>query len=225
MAFNNSLNDYKREGVARFATSKQTTSAIVKELLPQQLTDIKKNYLKFTKLIDLLNYYVEDTVPKINTRAMLQSWVRKLVKERYSDDSKQYRYLKIGFSMSPTEKKDRETKSEEKLKEKNENQIVIRTDQIKEFKNQILNLIATKFKIIPALIITQLASGCRLIELLNNDFECGPVATKRKGWGMFNKLRLLSQLSVHPSLSEHLIGMRTSGSCFFCFFSFFLLMF
>ena len=180
MAFIDSLNDYKREGVARFATSKQTTSAIVKELLPQQLTDIKKNYLKFTKLIDLLNYYVEDTVPKINTRAMLQSWVRKLVKERYSDDSKQYRYLKIGFSMSPTEKKDRETKSEEKLKEKNENQLVITTEQIKAFKNQILSLIATKFKIIPALIITQLASGCRLIEILNNDYEFEE--SKREGY-------------------------------------------
>ena len=94
-------------------------------MLPGALTEIKKNYSKFKNLIDLLNYYVQDTLPKINTKAMLQSWVRKLVKEKFGIDSKQYRYLKIGFSMTPTEKQERNNISEKKLKEKNENQIVI----------------------------------------------------------------------------------------------------
>ena len=99
MIFFKSLIDYKQNGVAKFNTTKQTTSSIVKELLPGALTEIKKNQPKFKNLIDLLNYYVQDTLPKINTKAMLQSYVRKKVKEIYGDDSKQYRYLKIGFSM------------------------------------------------------------------------------------------------------------------------------
>ena len=47
MSFIDSLADYKNNNVAKFSTVKQTTSAVVKELLPQQLTDIKKNYTQF----------------------------------------------------------------------------------------------------------------------------------------------------------------------------------
>ena len=98
---------------------------------------------------------------------MLQSWVRQRVKEKYSDGSKQYRYLKIGFSMSVLEKKERNDTAEEKVEAKNKNQIIITTDQIKQFKNKISSLISTKFKIIPAIILAQLACGARLIEILN----------------------------------------------------------
>ena len=65
MSFIDSLTDYKKDHVAKFKTVKQTTSAVVKELLPIQLTEIKKNYTQFTKLIDLLNFYVNETIPKM----------------------------------------------------------------------------------------------------------------------------------------------------------------
>lgn len=167
MKFIDSLTDYKRDDVAKFDTTKQTTGAIVKELLPQQLTQIKKNYKKFTQLIDLLNYYVNNTVPKINTKVMLQSWVRKLVKEKYGEDSKQYRYLKAGFSMTTTEKKNREGDAQATVVEKNENQTEISAEHIKQFNE---SLLSPKWKIIPAIIMAQLASGCRLIEILSSDF-------------------------------------------------------
>jgi hypothetical protein len=176
MTFLQSLLDFKtNDGYARFDTPKQTTSAIVKELLPKQLTLLKKNYTKYIQLIDLLNYYVNSTIPKINTKAMLQSWVRALVKENYTSDSKQYRYLKTGFSMGSIEKHDREKAALQTVIEKNEHQIenLITVQQIKEFKDSILNLLENKFKIIPAIILLQLASGARLIELLSNEFKFG----------------------------------------------------
>ena len=69
MSFIDSLTDYKKDNVAKFNTVKQTTSAVVKELLPIQLTEIKKNYNQFTKLIDLLNFYVNETYQKLIQRS------------------------------------------------------------------------------------------------------------------------------------------------------------
>jgi hypothetical protein len=99
---------------------------------------------------------VEKTIPKVNSKAMLQSFVRKFVKEKYGEVSKQYKYLKVGFSMNSSEKKDREDTAQDKVVVKNENQIEISKDQIKTFKNQLLSLLENKFKVIPALILTQL---------------------------------------------------------------------
>ena len=50
------------------------------------INQIKKNYNSFEKFIDLLNYYVNATL-KINTKVMLQSHVRNLIKNRFGDDS------------------------------------------------------------------------------------------------------------------------------------------
>jgi integrase len=181
MTFIQSLIDYKKNNVADFDTpksNKATSGYIVKQLLLPQLNEIKKNYAKFVKFIDLLNHYVNATVPKINSKAMIQSFVRNLVKEVYGEDSKQYRYLKVGFSMTTSEKISRNDEAQDKVRTNNENQIIITTQQVKDFKNKILSLLNPKFKIIPALILTQLCSGCRLIEILNSDFKFEESETK-----------------------------------------------
>lgn len=167
MTFIDSLVEYKKSGEAKFDTTKPTASAIVKELLPTQLTAIKKNFKEFVKLITLLKYYTDKTIPKLNTKVMLQSYVRKLVKEAYGEGSKQYYYLKSGFSMTDNEKQERTDVAESKVVHKNENQIIIHTQQIIDFKNELLT---PKFKIVPAIILAQLASGCRLIEILSDEF-------------------------------------------------------
>lgn len=156
----------QERGCRKVCHSKQTTGAIVKELFPLELKKIKKNNKKFIHLIDLLNYYVNQTVPKINTKVMLQSWVRKLVKETYGVDSKQYKYLKQGFSMSAEEKTSRDNEAQEKVCEKNKNQIELTEKQIHKFIGMLKN---DKFKIVQAIILAQLVSGSRLIEILSNE--------------------------------------------------------
>jgi integrase len=94
-----------------------------------------------------------------------------MVKEVFGEDSKQYRYLKVGFSMGFTEKKDRDNSAQEKVIEKNENQIEVSEEQIKLFKDQLLSLMKVKFKIVPAIILAQIASGSRLIEILSDEFK------------------------------------------------------
>ena len=162
------LIEYKETGEAKFNSAKQTTTAIVKDLLPKQFEANKNSYKKFINLIDLLNHYVNSTVPKLNTKVMLQSYVRKLVKDTYGDDSKNYAYLKDGFSMTSDEKKTRQTESQDKVVQGNENQIEITVAQLKIFTGK---LIQPKFKIIPSIIMAQIACGSRLIEILSKEFE------------------------------------------------------
>jgi hypothetical protein len=90
------------------------------------------------------------------------------VKDTYGADSKHYAYLKDGFSMTSDEKKTRQTEAQEKVVKSNENQIEITVEQLKQFTNK---LIQPKFKIILAIIMAQIASGCRLIEILSKEFE------------------------------------------------------
>ena len=191
MSFIDSLTDYKRDHVAKFNTVKQTTSAVVKELLPIQITEIKKNYSQFTKLIDLLNFYVNETIPKVNTKVMLQSHVRKLVKDTYGADSKQYKYLKFGFSMTSSKKHHREETAQEKVKLNNENQILVSVQKIKDFKG---NLLSPKFKIIPAIIMAQLSSGCRLIEILSNEFNFQE--SKKEGYILQSNVAKNRQIAI-----------------------------
>lgn len=168
MKFIDSLTDYKQNGIAHFDTTKQTTSTIVKELLPKQLQLIKNNFKKYKELINLLNHYVNATIVKVNTKAMLQSWVRKLIKDTYGDDSKQYKFLRDGFSMTAEERIDRQKIADDKVEQSNLNQIELTEQQINEFKGKLLS---PKWRIVPAIIFAQIASGCRLIEVLSHEFE------------------------------------------------------
>ena len=162
------LIDYKENSNTKFDSDKKTTTAVVKELLPQQFTANKKNYQKFTQLIDLLNFYVNSTVPKLNTKVVLQSYVRKLVKDTYGADSKHYLFLRDGFSMTSDEKKTRQSESQDKVVQNNENQIEITVAQLKQFTGK---LVQPKFKIIQSIILAQIACGSRLIEILSSEFE------------------------------------------------------
>ena len=162
------LLEFKETGSAKFDSDKQTTSAIVKELLPKQFNVNKKNYKKFTNLIDLLNFYVNSSLPKLNTKVMLQSYVRNLVKDTYGAGSKHYLYLKDAFSMTSEEKKTRQSDAQEKVIENNQNQIEVTVAQLKLF---IDKLNTTKFKIVLSIIKAQLACGGRLIEILSSEFQ------------------------------------------------------
>jgi hypothetical protein len=173
--FIDNLLEFKEIGSVKFDSNKQTTSAIVKELLPKQFNDNKKSYKKFTNLIDLLNFYVNKTVPNLNTKVMTQSYVRKLVKDTYGDNSKHYLYLKNAFSMTSEERKTRQTDAQNKVIESNESQIEITVSQLNQF---IEKLSTTKFKIIPSIIMAQIACGGRLIEILSSDFEFNESKTK-----------------------------------------------
>jgi len=166
--FIDNLVEFKETGSAKFDSDKQTTSAIVKELLPKQFNVNKKNYKKFTNLIDLLNFYVNSSLPKLNTKVMLQSYVRNLVKDTYGAGSKHYLYLKDAFSMTSEEKKTRQSDAQEKVIENNQNQIEVTVAQLKLF---IDKLNTTKFKIIPSIIKAQIACGGRLIEILSSEFQ------------------------------------------------------
>jgi hypothetical protein len=188
MTFIQSLIAYKKSNVVDFDTpkgNKATPGYIVKHLLLPQLTDIKKNYKQYVRLIDLLNHYVNDTVEKINSKVMIQSFVRKQVKEIYGEDSKQYSYLKSGFSMTSSEKGEREQKSKDKVRTNNENQILVSVEQIQKFKHNLLEKKKVKdpekprkFNVLPVIITAQLCSGCRLIEILSNEFEFKPSEVK-----------------------------------------------
>jgi integrase len=70
--------------------------------------------------------------------------------------------------MTSEEKKTRQSDAQEKVIKSNENQIEITVAQLKLFTDK---LHTTKFKIIPSIIMAQIASGCRLIEILNKEFE------------------------------------------------------
>jgi integrase len=70
--------------------------------------------------------------------------------------------------MTSSEKQSRFEIAKEKVIENNENQIVVSVQQITDFKD---NLLSPKFKIIPAIIMAQLSSGCRLIEILSSEFN------------------------------------------------------
>jgi hypothetical protein len=166
--FIDNLVEFKETGSAKFDSNKQTTSAIVKELLPKQFNVNKKNYKKFTNLIDLLNFYVNSSLPKLNTKVMLQSYVRNLVKDTYGAGSKHYLYLKDAFSMTSEEKKTRQSDAQEKVIENNQNQIEVTVAQLKLFTDK---LNTTKFKIIPSIIKAQIACGGRLIEILSSEFQ------------------------------------------------------
>jgi hypothetical protein len=166
--FIDNLLEFKETGSAKFDSNKQTTSAIVKELLPKQFNVNKKNYKKFTNLIDLLNFYVNSSLPKLNTKVMLQSYVRNLVKDTYGAGSKHYLYLKDAFSMTSEEKKTRQSDAQEKVIENNQNQIEVTVAQLKLF---IDKLNTTKFKIVLSIIKAQLACGGRLIEILSSEFQ------------------------------------------------------
>ena len=166
--FIDNLLKFKETGESKFDSDKTTPTAVVKDLLPTQFEVNKKSYKKFTNLIDLLNFYVNKTVPNLNTKVMLQSYVRKLVKDTYSADSKHYLYLKDGFSMTLEEKKTRQSDAQDKVVSSNENQIEITVAQLKLFTDK---LNTTKFKIIPSIILAQIACGGRLIEILSSEFE------------------------------------------------------
>lgn len=166
--FIDNLIEFQKNGETKFDSDKATVSAIVKDLLPKQLTVNKKSFKKFTHLIELLNHYVNNTVPNLNTKVMLQSYVRKLVKDVYGADSKHYAYLKDGFSMTSDEKKVRAADAQEKVIQNNENQIEITVAQLNIFTEK---LNTTKFKIIPSIIKAQIACGGRLIEILSKEFE------------------------------------------------------
>ena len=118
--FIDNLLEFKETGESKFDSSASTTTAIVKDLLPKQFNDNKKSYKKFTNLIDLLSFYVNKTVPNLNTKVMTQSYVRKLVKDVYGTDSKHYLYLKTGFSMTSEEKKVRAADAQDKVIKSNE---------------------------------------------------------------------------------------------------------
>ncbi len=175
--FIDNLVEFKETGSAKFDSLKSTTTAIVKDLLPTQFAANKTSYKKFTNLIELLNFYVNSVVPNLNTKVMLQTYVRKLVKDTYGDNSKQYAYLKTGFSMTLEEKKTRQTEAQNKVIESNQSQIEITVSQLKLFTDK---LHTNKFKIIPSIIMAQIASGCRLIEILNKNFEF--TESKKEGY-------------------------------------------
>ena len=70
--------------------------------------------------------------------------------------------------MTSDEKKTRQTDAQDKVINSNENQIEITVEQLKNFTGE---LIQPKFKIVLAIIMAQIASGCRLIEILSSEFE------------------------------------------------------
>ena len=166
--FIDNLIEFQKNGESNFDSDKATPTAVVKDLLPKQFTANKKSYKKFTNLIELLNHYVNNTVPNLNRKVMLQSYVRNLVKEVYGADSKHYLYLKNAFSMTLEEKKVRAADAQDKVIKGNENQIEVTVAQLKIFTEK---LNTTKFKIIPSIIKAQIACGGRLIEILSSEFQ------------------------------------------------------
>jgi hypothetical protein len=167
MTFITALATFKETGIFEFKSEKKTNIAIVKAAVPSALDEVKNNFSKFSKFIDLLNLYVNDTILNINSKAMLHSFVRKLVKEKYGDVSKQYGYMRV-FSMTVNEKNERSDMSSAIVNSRNESQITITTDQITQFKN---SLITETFNLPNSIILAQLCSGCRLIEILSDKFQ------------------------------------------------------
>ena len=176
---------FKKDGSIEFKTDKKTPTTIIKDLFADEIKIIDtmedgKGYRQYKILIDLIRYYVDSTIPLLNSKVAVQSYVRCFIRDKYGTGDKRYKYLKEHFSMTPEEAKVRQIDSDAKVENRNTNQYNISTTTIDRLLTSLRNKLNKKFDIITALLIAELCSGSRLIELLSDKFTY--TADTKEGW-------------------------------------------
>ena len=176
---------FKRDGSTEFKSDKKTPTAIIKDLFPDELKIIDgmeeaKGYRQYKTLIDLINNYADSTMPSLNSKVALQSYVRCLVRDRYGAGDKRHKYLKAHFSMTLEESKIRQVESDAKVEENNTNQTVVPVATVDNLVKFLKEKLRKKWDIIAALILAEVCCGSRLIELLSDKFTY--TASVKEGW-------------------------------------------
>ena len=166
---------FKKDGSTEFKSDKKTPTAIIKDLFPDELKIIDgmteaKGYRQYKTLIDLINNYADSTMPSLNSKVALQSYVRCLVRDRYGAGDKRHKYLKAHFSMTLEESKIRQVESDAKVEENNTNQTVVPVATVDNLVKLLKEKLRKKWDIIAALILAEVCCGSRLIELLSDKF-------------------------------------------------------
>jgi hypothetical protein len=166
---------FKKDGSIEFKSDKVTPTAIIKDLLLDELKTIDamdeaKGYRQYKALIDLISHYANSTITSLNSKVTLQSYVRCLVRDRYGTGDKHHKYLKAHFSMTPEESKGRQVESDAKVEENNTNQVVVSAASVDAIVTHLKEKLNKKWDIIAALILAELCCGSRLIEILSNKF-------------------------------------------------------
>ena len=122
---------------------------------------------KFKKYSKLISKMVKETIPNINNRIATNQSFRKLVIQYHGEDSEQYRSLQNTMSLDKDEAKENKIRTQERVDEKNSNQLVLDDKKVEDF----IRLVATKSKpdVIDKIILLQVVSGGRSIEILSSD--------------------------------------------------------
>ena len=176
---------FKKDGSTEFKSDKVTPTAIIKDLLLDELKTIDsmtedKGYRQYKTLIDLINNYADSTIPSLNSKVALQSYVRCLVRDRYGAGDKHHKYLKAHFSMTPEESKGRQIEADAKVEENNMNQAVVPVAAVDNLVKFLKEILIKKWDIIAALMLAEICCGARLIELLSDKFTY--TASAKEGW-------------------------------------------
>ena len=113
---------------------------------------------------------INNTMNKTNTKKQINTEFKKNVINYYGEDSTQWKYLyneKKLFKMTKAEANESKAHANKILVEKNENQVVLQAQTIRDMAKFIDE--KSNFDQVDARILVELSSGCRLLETLHSD--------------------------------------------------------